>query len=146
MKRNFNREKITEPGLLVMDDIVGKAQFKNHNHYHILTYSKLYHRRIIHPTIIIPHNNKNSKWPKDPILDRPQHRDLEMDTPKRKKYYYGGLEYLSIGGKHMNGNKGAHQYNIRSTRVLRWSEYISTIKRLPHQQHLLFSSSCGRFF
>ena len=64
-----------------------------------------------------------------------------MDTSRRKKYPYGRLEQWRIRSKHIDRNTGIHQYNMQSTRLLRCSYQISIIKRLPHQRHLLFSSS-----
>ena len=48
----------------------------------------------------------------------------------KQKHPYGGLEYWSIGGKHIDGNKGTHQYNMRSKRVLRCSNHLSTIENI----------------
>ena len=40
MLRDHNREIIPEPGSLVVGDVAGKEQYKNHNHSRTLPYSK----------------------------------------------------------------------------------------------------------
>ena len=67
-----------------MDDVAGKEQYKNQNHYHILPQVRAraggsYTQQLEDLTTTKIKNNPSTQ-----MLDRPQQRDLEMDTSRRK--------------------------------------------------------------